>query len=139
MREKRKIKFKINGNQEDPKGNPVPYVRYTQGGYWKPFAKRYNEWKDYVQGCFYKATEAKEYQIIITKRRITKPIILSKNQKAVMNIKIFWKNNAHGDPDNVWKGIADALFENDKNLDGSFESMVDPDNPRVEVEIVINP
>jgi hypothetical protein len=29
-----------------------------------------------------------------------------------MAIDIFWANEQHGDADNVWKGIADALFEN---------------------------
>lgn len=133
------INFTIKGNHENQKGNPVPYVRYTQGGHWKPQAKRYNEWKDYVRTAFLDALEGKNKSIAtVAIWHHQKPVILLNNQKAEMDIKTFWKNHAHGDPDNIWKGIADALFQNDKNLDGSFESEVDPENPRVEVKITIN-
>jgi hypothetical protein len=37
-----------------------------------------------------------------------------------MDIKIFWSSDHHGDPDNIFKGIADALFTDDKYLSGSF-------------------
>ena len=41
-----------------------------------------------------------------------------------MHLKIFWADETHGDADNVFKGVADSLFENDKELDGSFESFI---------------
>jgi Holliday junction resolvase RusA-like endonuclease len=48
-------------------------------------------------------------------------------------------NGLHADPDNVFKGIADALFKNDKFLDGSFVSDYAPDSKgRVEISITIN-
>ena len=56
-----------------------------------------------------------------------------------MSITIFWVNGVHADPDNVFKGLADALFLNDKFLDGAFESHYSPDGKgRVEVEITLN-
>jgi Holliday junction resolvase RusA-like endonuclease len=56
-----------------------------------------------------------------------------------MDIKIFWMNGIHGDPDNIFKGIADALFKNDKFLDGSFESHYSQDGKgRVEISITLD-
>jgi len=55
-----------------------------------------------------------------------------------MNIQIFWHGENHGDPDNVFKGIADALFADDKHLDGSFNSQHQKGDPRVEVCIVFH-
>lgn len=45
-----------------------------------------------------------------------------KEYRAEMHLKIYWSDESHGDADNVFKGVADSLFENDKELDGSFES-----------------
>lgn len=55
-------------------------------------------------------------------RVFQKPIKLGENDRAVMDIKIFWRDDRHGDPENVFGSIADALFYNDKYLDGSFVS-----------------
>jgi hypothetical protein len=37
-----------------------------------------------------------------------------------MNIKIHWSKRNLADPDNVWKGISDALFQNDREVEGCF-------------------
>lgn len=121
------IKFTICGNQENQEGNPVPYVRSTRGALWRKDGKRYAEWKNYVVRNYldYLHRHANRKANNIANMAIlhhNKPIIIFNNQKSRMDIKIFWKNNAHGDGDNVWKGIADALFVSDKNIDGSFES-----------------
>ena len=56
-----------------------------------------------------------------------------------MSIKIHWVNGVHADPDNVFKGLADALFKNDKFLDGAFESQYASDGRgKVEVEITLS-
>jgi hypothetical protein len=56
-----------------------------------------------------------------------------------MAIKISWVNGVHADPDNVFKGLADTLFKNDKFLDGSFESRYAADGKgMVDVEITLN-
>lgn len=129
------INLTIYGNHEDKKGNPVPYTRVVGRALWTKAGKRYAAWKDWVQTCFYYGSPKEATKNWIVGRN--KPIQLKPNQKAKMDIRIFWKNNAHADPDNIYKGIADSLFQNDKNLDGSFESAVDPENPRVEVKITI--
>jgi Holliday junction resolvase RusA-like endonuclease len=114
--------FKIIGNQENKKGNPIPYYRTTQRGKFTREYKRYSEWKEYILfDCFGR-----------------KKINLKENETAEMNIKIFFSNKKHGDADNVFKGIADAIFENDKYLlKGSFESFYN-DVGMVKVEIKIN-
>lgn len=49
------------------------------------------------------------------------PLTTSRNNPARMDIQIEFASDVRPDPDNVFKGIADALFENDKYLSGSFD------------------
>lgn len=133
------ITFNIYGNHEDPEGNPIPYVRSTQGALWRPNARRYSAWKGYVQKSLIIADFKDDAVVQIRNNmlRLGKPFEIG-NRKARMDLIIHWKNNAHGDPDNIFKGIADALFWNDKNLDGSFESRLSQNNKgRVEVTLLI--
>jgi hypothetical protein len=125
------INFVIQGNQENPKGNPIPYHRATQGSYWNAGNRRYHAWKDYVVKCFEEAsiksgsyTRMSDEQIIemVKKGQRPKPIELGK-KNARMDILIEWANGAHADCDNIFKGILDALFVNDKGVTaGSFDS-----------------
>jgi ribosomal protein S9 len=147
------FKFIIKGNQEKPDGNPIPYHRATQGSFWNPANRRYHAWKDYVRREFgsqvfgnksVKVTSHNADDVFRMTGRIMKnesPIVIPKGSEARMDIWIWWANGAHADADNVFKGIADALFENDKDLTaGSFESMVAPDKKgRVDVIIKIEP
>ena len=67
------------------------------------------------------------------------PFKTSSAERARMDIRIYHRNGIHGDADNIFKGIADALFKNDKYLDGSFETHYSPDGKgRVEVDITLN-
>ncbi|MEW6610677.1 MAG: hypothetical protein AB1352_03590 [Patescibacteria group bacterium] len=123
--------FVISGNHEDPLGNPIPYVRSTRDALWRADGKRYAAWKEYVRGAYLAAAGSKG---ILTPKEVVnlnitgeKPIKLERGQRARIDLTIYWKNGAHGDPDNIWKGIADALFKNDRNVDGSFESYVKTD------------
>lgn len=120
-----KIIFTIKGNHEDPHGNPLPKLRMTRRQSWKPEAQRYAGWKRYVQlqflGAVREQTGPDEWNA--GKRRLAcgkKPIALPAGATAEMSIHIRWKNGAHADPENVFGSIADALFENDKYLAGSF-------------------
>lgn len=133
------LSFTILGNQEKPTGNPIPYHRTTQKGLWDPASKRYKAWKDYVCLALIDSSSeelAKGFKIRFFRK--LKPIDLSE-KRAVMNIQILWKNGSHGDCDNIWKGIADALFQNDKHVAGSFQYEYSGDKVgKVEVEIKIN-
>ena len=136
---KKTIQFTIKGNPEDIYGNPVPYVRVVGRALWLPGAKKYHAWKSYVRKCFYKGYP--EFVMCDGKKILIddQPLTTTASGKARMDIKIFWMNGLHADPDNVFKGIADALFKNDKFLDGSFESEYAADSKgRVEVNITLN-
>lgn len=120
------MNFTIFGNQESRTGNPIPYHRTTQGSYWNASSKRYLSWKNYVVKSFCDQLNIKDDG--------RKPIKKSA-EKLNMKLHIYFKDKTHGDSDNVFKGIADALFENDKYLSGSFDYSYDKENPRVEVWI----
>jgi Holliday junction resolvase RusA-like endonuclease len=139
----KKLTFTIKGNQLDTKGNPLPYLRTTQGSQWTDKAVKYQEWKMYVVAQFIDALDAmtreermgyKEFVYIAT----GKPIIATKG-KIYVNLKIEWKNDTsvRGDCDNIFKGIADALFVNDKYVAGSFDYETSKTNSgKVDVEII---
>ena len=130
---KKTITFTIKGNQEDIEGNPLPYVRVVGRALWLPGAKKYHAWKEYVRSVFYR--NYPEFSSVDQVQPLTTKI----SERAYMAIRIHWVNGVHADPDNVFKGLADAIFKNDKFLDGSFESRYAPDGKgKVEVEITLN-
>ncbi len=107
------ITFTIQGNQNNPKGNPLGYHRTTQRGKWNPASLRYYAWMRYVQKTYIDASgESKNY--------LLKPIELG-TRKAYLNTMIYYASDHRPDPDNVQKGIADALFVNDKNVAGTYD------------------
>jgi len=131
---KKTIQFTIKGNPDDLEGNPVPYIRVVGRALWLPNAKRYHAWKTYVRSVFFRL-----YPEHSNRSVELQPFTTKASDKGRMDIKIFWANGMHADPDNVFKGIADALFKNDKFLDGSFESCYAPDcKGRVDVTISLN-
>lgn len=108
------VTFTIRGNQENPKGNPIPYTRMTQGTRWTERSKRYFAWKDYVKGEYIDAVKGRE-GFSNADLLYDKPIAVTAN-KVRMSLKIWFASKSHADCDNVFKGIADALFMNDKHL-----------------------
>lgn len=142
------INFVIEGNQESPTGNPIPYTRVTQGTTWTDKALRYGAWKDYVVQKFEKSAKTCGFPLalddktavleMIRTKRPPKPINLAK-KSARMDILIEWSNEAHADCDNVFKGILDALFVNDKGVTaGSFDSKKSADGVgKVFIKIII--
>lgn len=91
-------RFEIRGNQENPKGNPIPYHRTTTRAKWiDPAAKRYAAWKKFVQ------QHALEAGLNIGK--------LKKNGYYRLDVTCFFVGENHGDPDNCRKAIQDSLFE----------------------------
>ena len=120
----KKISFTIKGNQENPKGNPIPYLRTTQKSQWTDKAIRYHEWKDYVRAAYIDALQAKNREKKI--ELLDKKPIPAGKEKQKMSLQISFKDKTHGDCDNIFKGIADALFMNDKNLIGDFDFEYSP-------------
>ena len=121
----KKISFTIKGNQENQQGNPIPYFRTTQGTQWTDGAQRYQQWKDYVRAHYLDAlgeikkidrADFGEAHDLLQKKPIA-----NTGRKVHMLLQITWANKAHADCDNIFKGIADALFMNDKYLVGEFD------------------
>ena len=109
------------------KANPVPYKRTTQrqkfvdAGY-----KKYLTYKSLIYATFIKAFSKHPHQL------------LEKKTKYYVNILIFFKDKKHGDSDNIYKGVLDAIFQkplNDKYIAGSFDYFYDKENPRIEIKI----
>jgi hypothetical protein len=134
----KQFSFTIEGNQVDRLGNAIPKIRKTYRQQWTPEAQRYTAWKGYVQEAFLRSLVDIDFKVHIRfQRLVKKPIKLAEGEKAVMDIRIFWKDETHGDPENIFGSIADALFHNDKYLDGSFKSELAKDG-KGRVEIIIN-
>ena len=81
--------FIIYGNHEDPEGNPIPYVRSTQGALWRPNGKRYAAWKGYVQKSLIVADHQGDAIVRIRNNilRLGKPFKIG-NRKARMDLII---------------------------------------------------
>lgn len=119
------IKFTIYGNQENTYGNPIPYLRTTQNTQWTPKAQRYQQWKGRVVASYLDAldglTKIERKDFGEAHDLIQRKPIKATKDKIRMDLMIYWKDDTHADCDNVFKGIADALFMNDKYLAGSFD------------------
>jgi len=134
------IAFTISGNHKNAHGNPVPKLKMTAGQRWTPKAQGYAKWKIYVGMQYARILPLKDRTESLTRiAKGVKPIALKTGQPARMDLKIFWKRGVnHGDPENIFGSIADALFVNDNNLNGSFEAHRAEDGKgRVEVNITI--
>lgn len=121
----RVVNFRVYGNQENILGNPIPYTRTTQAGRFTKPAMRYAAWKGHVVASYLDHIQAmtdfdrKNFGDIHDFMQ-KKPINTGKN-KVRMDIVTTFVDDTHGDSDNIFKGIADALFVNDKYLSGSFD------------------
>lgn len=128
----REIIFSIRGNQKDPLGNPIPYKR-TLGGRFRQDSVDYVAWKEYVRAEFSRTAHVRDLEgdnkrsphppEVFEKKGIYYPLIIAKGERVRCDIVIEWADLAHGDGDNVLKGILDALFPDDKMVwAGSYES-----------------
>ncbi len=102
--------FTVSGNQEEPDGSPLGYNRTTQASKWNAPSRKYEDWKNFVVGAFLRANPQ-------VKPTSWKPLTLEKEQTARVSLVVHWHNGIHADLDNVLKGVLDALFTNDKNVD----------------------
>jgi hypothetical protein len=117
---RKSYKFCIVGNQENANANPIPYHRTTQGSFWNKGSKRYKAWKEYVVDCCIEQLGIRRAELMEDALK-WKPFTTTKENRARMDIVITFTDFKHSDSDNVFKGIADALFVQDKFLSGSFD------------------
>ena len=138
--------FTIKGNHKSRTGNAVPKLKMTGNQHWTPKAREYVQWKEHVVTAFLDSlrgpkTVAEHRLYCSNVARWGKPFVLPATEHGLMRLRIKWSNKAHGDPENIFGSIADALFANDKNLDCmTLSSMTDQKldgKPAGEVEVVI--
>lgn len=138
-----RIRFSIEGNQDDPTGNPVPYTRMLKGHFRKD-ARVYMAWKEYVRSELdrnaWQDDAAARYKPRYTLLSMPFPELVPAGGKAAVHVFISWKNKRNGDGDNILKGIMDALFKNDKCVwHGSFTGVMAEDRKgRVDVLIELS-
>ena len=106
-------------------GAPVGYT--VMAGKWSHRKTKYVAYKKYVQEC----CEA---------NGISLPLLASKECFARIVTKSYFVNGVHPDPENVHKGVKDAMFYKakggDKYTGGEYSHpLYDKENPRVEVRI----
>lgn len=102
-------------------GKPVGYYSTTHKGVWTdPRVKKYHAWRDEVRRAASKAG-------------ITLPLVATEMHPLIILTVATFANRVHPDPENVHKGIVDALFymskaeraifkksSSDKHVGGAF-------------------
>jgi Holliday junction resolvase RusA-like endonuclease len=105
--------------------NPIPYKRTTQRQKFKDREyQKYVRWKNKIYDEFIKTFKRYPHQVFKPKK------------KYYVDLTVYYKDKVHGDTDNVFKGVLDAVFQkplNDKYICGSMDYFYDKDNPRVEI------
>lgn len=139
--------FTIEGNSAGIGENPIPYTRTTQRQKYSDRYKRYTEWKTFVVARYLDVTFPAKRAI---KREDfgdvhdlleRKPIKAGVRASVMINIFFAHSKNGkctHADPDNVVKGIVDALFMDDKHVDVETHHTCARQMPKVEVQIIFN-
>lgn len=121
--------FTIVGNQEDERGNPIPYHRATQRGRFNKGQRRYYAWKDHVRASFAQSWD-RSIPLTLDGKIPGTPV-------GKVTAEICFGSETHADPDNVVKGILDALFQNDKHVDVETKHSCRHDEPRVLVNVTL--
>lgn len=116
-------------------GPPVPYLRMTQG---QIRLMRIPDHKLRPDGLKVKDRIRRYLRYKEATLMIVAPFSFDRapRNKVFLNVTCYFKNRKHPDPENVRKGISDAIFTQDKYVAGLIDFFYDQANPRVEVEIV---
>lgn len=116
--------FVVLGNPGNEFGNPQPYFRQTQNSKWSPEAKRYHDWQMHVAQSFVIQAELDDKtrrEVAISMVQNLRPLNIPDGHTAELNVDIWVVDEKHADADNIFKGILDSLFVNDKKVvAGSF-------------------
>ena len=120
--------------------NPMGYHRTTVKSKWDPKHREYENWKSYVRGVFEKAFPDFEMQRIPIRGKYYNYAWSGKglhiDDRFILRTWIYFVNDVRPDSGNVTKGIADALFDSDKQvLEQTMFYGYDKGEPRVTVVI----
>lgn len=122
--------FTLLGNHENTKGNPVPFQRVLKQKM-RPASARYLQWSSWVRGEFYRQCGVKEIAL-------SGKLELARGAPVKIEMHITWADEKHGDADNVFKGIVDALLEEDRHVMDFHVNAVHGLSGRVYTQIQIN-
>lgn len=115
-------------------GRPIGYYAVGAQPNWKRM-KDYHGYRDIVRA-------------LAAQNGLVTPLRCSKDSIVIICTTAYFEDGVHCDPENVRKGIVDALFytpkgsplrkgSSDKYCCGAFaEPMYDADNPRVEIDVM---
>lgn len=124
--------FTVFGNQTDIEGgNPIPYTRMTQrSAHVSQSAIRYRHWKTYVREAYLRQVRGSLPALIDGLYRLDCQVYFLAPAPG--------KRCGHADPENVRKGIQDALFVmGDRHVVGSVTMEHVSAAPRVDCQISI--
>jgi hypothetical protein len=75
------------------------------------------------------------YKDLVFKCSMGQEIDRKPREKVFMDVMIYFSTGRHGDPENIRKGVQDAIYTQDRMVAGAVDFDFDLLNPRVEVEI----
>jgi poly-gamma-glutamate capsule biosynthesis protein CapA/YwtB (metallophosphatase superfamily) len=115
-------------------GDPIPYLRMTQG---QVKLMRIPDSRLRSDGLRIKQRIRAylAYKDLVFKCSMGQAINRAPRKKVFLDVMIYFSTGRHGDPENVRKGIQDAIYTQDRMVAGSVDFDLDLMNPRVEVEI----
>ncbi len=115
-------------------GEPVPYLRMTQG---QVKLMRIPDFRIRPAGMKIKTRIRAylAYKTLVLISSLDQEIDRAPKKKVYMDVMIYFGNRRHGDPENIRKGIQDAVYRQDRMVAGAVDFDYDSKNPRVEVEI----
>ena len=116
-------------------GDPIPYLRMTVGQA-RLMRAKYHRLSPKTQKVYDKVKRYLDYKDAVKLISLPHKFDRAPKEKVHMTVTAYFKNNVRGDMDNIFKGMADAIFNNDKNVIGAFDFFFDAANPRVECEIL---
>ncbi len=116
-------------------GDPVPYLRMTQG---QVKLMRIPDHKLRPAGLKVKQRIRRylNYKAAVGSLACGHDIDTSPRGKVYLNVMIHFGSHKHGDPENIRKGIQDAIYDQDKMVAGNVDFDYDRENPRMEIEII---
>lgn len=116
--------------------NPRPKIKQTRRQAWTKQSQTYKRWKAYVQNNLLAVAKEDDRRAMVRRILSGKKPLNPDEGKVYVHLHFYFKGENHGDPENVFGSIVDALFQDDKHIVGSWDFDHVERFPRVYVEIL---